>query len=240
MRRLAAILLSAFTALLLSGAIPTSAPSANALDARCPAEVPASGVDGAVFFSVHTRQEYLRDEFRLGPLFLPLGGRIGRLLRGYNRLGYGFFGNMTANDFLECYWTPNVVDMQQLTGTMGWKYPPNQGFAGTPTNQPVPQGARLQLFGFWPNGHFLAPEGTLYRQTAIPPSNLDTIDPYFPFNYHVFFVCRSFTAQAGWIAPWFQQPGGGFQYWTGKNTTVGDLVNAKNLVDVTLGPTPCP
>ncbi len=245
MRRLATILLSAFTALLLSGAIPALAPTANAWwPWSCPGEVRHEGVDGAVLYSTQTRQEYLRDDFRLGPLFLPWWGQVGRLVWGYDRLGYGF-RHMTANDFLECYWQPTFTIGTKITGVEGWKFPPDHGFAGTHPAKPVTPGIRLQLFGFLDpphgiGGRFLAPEGTLYRQTAIPPNNLDTVDPNYPFNYHVLFVCKPFMAEQGDIAPWFQQPGGGFQYWTGDNATAADLVNNGSLVDVTLGPKACP
>ncbi len=249
MRRLTAILLSAFTALLLSGANPTLTPTASALPSgsfpfSCPAEVPATGVPGVVRFATNTRQEYLRDDFRLAPLFLPISGRIGHLLWGYDRLGY-LFHHMTPNDFLECYWQPTFLDPNNNspTGQEGWKFPPDDGFApGTRRPVTVTQG-RLQLFGFAggngvPGGKFLAPEGTSYRETAIPPSNLSTLDALYPFNYHLFLVCKPFTAETGIVAPWFQQPGGGTQYFTGNSVpnNVGGLLDGKFLQDITLSP----
>ncbi len=106
-------------------------------------------------------------------------------------------------------------------------------------------GRKLELFGNpgipGTGGTFLAPAGTPYRQIAIPPSNLDTFSSDFPFNYHLYVVCKDFQSEEGRIAPWFQQPGGGIQDFTGNQQppfdTVGDLTNAKYIQDITYLPT---
>ena len=50
-----------------------------------------------------------------------------------------------------------------------------------------------------------------YATRSIPPQNLDATPPA-ARNYHDYRVIRPLTVDAGPIAPWFAQPGGGLQY----------------------------
>jgi hypothetical protein len=60
-------------------------------------------------------------------------------------------------------------------------------------------------------GSFLGPAGLPYSTRSIPPQNLDG-SPASGCNYHDCRVDKAFTVDAGPIAPWFGQPGGGTQF----------------------------
>ena len=60
-------------------------------------------------------------------------------------------------------------------------------------------------------GTFLSPEGIPYSARSIPPQSLDGI-PAAACDYHRYRVIKSFTVESGPIAPWFGQPGHGWQY----------------------------
>ncbi|WP_371350588.1 TNT domain-containing protein [Streptomyces malaysiensis] len=87
-------------------------------------------------------------------------------------------------------------------------------------------GQKVDLFGSG-FGHFLAPAGTPYAERALPPSNLNTLDPAYPNGYHLYEVTQSFLVEAGPIRSWFGQPGFGLQYLTGPS--IPQLVAAGNL-----------
>lgn len=66
-------------------------------------------------------------------------------------------------------------------------------------------------------GTFLAPLGAPYIERSLPPSNLNTFDGMYPYNYHVYQVTNEFVVGLGPIAPWFEQPGMGTQFVTYTN-----------------------
>lgn len=142
-------------------------------------------------------ERYFLGDWRLGPAHLPTGGLVGPLLRGYHRTDA-----LSPRRFIDCYWDYTVS---------GWRYPPNDGFADGRTRVTLTTGQYIDRFGA-NSGRFLSPFGVLYKKRALPPSNLDTIDPRYPNNYHVFRVLKPFDVDAGAAAPWFGQPGGGLQY----------------------------
>ncbi len=113
---------------------------------------------------------------------------------------------------------------------------------GTMT-QVVP-GMLVVRFGRATGGTFLAPAGTSFAMRSIPPSNLDTYPDNVLYNYHVYRVTALFTVQAGAIAPWFGQGGGGVQFKTcfadvpcsGPNEVdVSFLIAHRDLVEVSPG-----
>lgn len=209
--------------LLLSGGVSATAqPTAPASAAADRADTPAAGrppscpttdrVGGTNRPPDPPLQEYYLDDWRLGPEKLPRSGAIGRMLKGYERLD-----DLTADRFLACYWNEE---------TSGWWYPDPDGWVlvgGKPLKVSVElqAGQKVDLFGSG-FGRFLAPAGTPYAKRALPPSNLNTLDPRYPFGYHLYEVVRPFTVEAGPIRPWFGQPGYGLQYKTGP--AIPDLV----------------
>ncbi|WP_413800409.1 TNT domain-containing protein [Streptomyces iranensis] len=161
---------------------------------------------------------YYKGDWRLGPAQLPRYGAIGRMLEDYERLDHF----STASSFLNCYWNEQ---------TNGWWYPYPDGWVllnGSPLHTTVQLrvGQKVDLFGSG-FGHFLAPAGTPYSERALPPSNLNTLDPAYPYGYHLYEVTEPFLVEGGPIRPWFGQPGFGLQYLTGPS--IPQLVAAGNL-----------
>ncbi|MFE5211392.1 TNT domain-containing protein [Streptomyces sp. NPDC056600] len=148
-----------------------------------------------------------RGDARLGPANLPDPAEppVGPLLRGYHRTG-----GLSARDFLAAYWKEDGP-----SGSGGWKYPPNDGFAevnGEVDKQveTLEPGAELDRFGS-EYGSYLAPAGDPYAKRALPPQNLNTRDTAYPCDYHRYTVTRRFDVWQGRAMPWFEQPGGGQQ-----------------------------
>ncbi|WP_370115663.1 TNT domain-containing protein [Streptacidiphilus sp. MAP12-33] len=143
---------------------------------------------------------------RLGPAQLPTAGPVGHELRGYQRTG----GASTAS-FLAQFWDPTANG-----GKGGWLYPPQNGYLlkhdGSPieTHQHLGTGQSLDRFGS-EYGSFLAPEGAAYSARSIPPQSLVS-SPAAGCNYHAYKVLKPFTVDGGPVAPWFDQPGLGWQY----------------------------
>ncbi|WP_327116116.1 TNT domain-containing protein [Nocardia sp. NBC_01730] len=136
----------------------------------------------------------------LGPDPLPQGLPVQPLLIGYQRLG-----TLTADDFVAKY-----------RNDSGWIYPPEDGFQvidGQAVRHPqeLPTGTRIDRFGY-PGGRFLAPANDHFEARALPPQNLNTPTGTPPSNYHLYCVLKPFTVEAGPIAAWFEQPGGGTQF----------------------------
>lgn len=133
----------------------------------------------------------------LGAADLPTSGRLGELLAGYDRFG----DTGDAATFLRQY-----VDE---AGNYRWPDHVVNGFADNQSAvlQHRP-GDVLDRFGD-PNGRFLSPDGTPFAERAIPPGNLDPLEP--DLGYHRYEVLRPFDAETGYIEPWFGQPGQGLQ-----------------------------
>ncbi|MFE0701300.1 TNT domain-containing protein [Streptomyces sp. NPDC058872] len=171
-----------------------STPSAQAAPAERPAAAPPAPCTGE-----------FKGDARLGPEFLPNKRQepVGPLLVRYHRTGH-----LSPDAFLKKYW-------EGPSDGGGWKYPPNDGFAevnGRVDKEPelLLAGERLDRFGS-EYGSYLAPAGDAYARRALPPQNLNTRDPGFPCDYHLYEVTKGFVVWEGSIAPWFEQPGGGRQ-----------------------------
>jgi hypothetical protein len=143
---------------------------------------------------------------RLGPQALPARGEVGRELRGYERTGA-----LTVQQFLATYWDPTANG-----GQGAFIFPPDNGYVIDPAGQPevserrLHPGEHIDRFGS-EFGAFLAPEGASYASRSIPPQSLVSSPPE-PCNYHEYRVLQPFAVDAGPIAPWFAQPGGGRQF----------------------------
>jgi Tuberculosis necrotizing toxin len=133
------------------------------------------------------RQEYFCGDWRLGPKRLPHRGVVGSILRGYHRLG-----GLTAVEFLDRWWDP-AAD----SGQGDWRYPPNDGYASNGQGViaaplVLHAGQTVDRFGN-EAARFLAPAGTKYGKRALPPSSLNTSDPRYPYNYHLYRVTSTCT-----------------------------------------------
>ncbi|MFC1430708.1 TNT domain-containing protein [Streptacidiphilus sp. N1-3] len=146
------------------------------------------------------------NDSRLGPAQLPLLGRVGLELLGYHRSG-----SLSESALLATYYSPTAN-----SGSPGWIYPPDNGYLLTPGGRPIETtqtlrpGTDIDRYGS-EYGSFLAPEGLPYAARSIPPSSLDST-PAASCNYRDYRVLKPFTVDAGPIAPWFGQPGLGWQY----------------------------
>jgi hypothetical protein len=119
----------------------------------------------------------------------------------------------------------------------GFIYPEEEGFFINGDGDPDRRNGTLAVdtivdrFGS-ERGSFLAPYLSPYAERALPPSNLATTDPAFPFNYHIYRVARELPVLEGRIAPWFGQIGRGVQYKTAENVAAlvagGFLERVKN------------
>jgi hypothetical protein len=87
-------------------------------------------------------------------------------------------------------------------------FPPDEGFMRSPRTVMLARGTRIDRYGS-PGGRFLAPAGTAYAARAVPYDKAK-------MEYHRYAVVKPFPVQAGRIAPWFDQRGGGVQYRTEK------------------------
>jgi hypothetical protein len=189
------------TLLLFAGAASPAA--ASTLSA---ASTPATIAPADWLSLTQCSTENFHGDARLGPLSLPILGQVGAELIGYRRTG-----NLTPQRFLDTYYDPSAN-----SGSGGWRYPPDNGYADDPTGHPIKfalplsPGQEIDRFGS-EHGSFLAPAGLRYAQRSIPPQSLDA-NPAGGCNYHDYLVLRPFTVRAGPIAAWFGQPGGGLQY----------------------------
>lgn len=157
----------------------------------------------------YANTEFVCNDWRFGPVDLPRSGVLGSILSGYDR-----FGTLTPVEFLNKWWDPTMD-----VGQGNWKYPPDDGFDHDTAGKVIANEVTLhpgQLLDRFGNefGSFLSPAGAKYKERALPPSNLNTEDPRYPYNYHLYRVKKDTLVCAGPIAPAFEQPGQGVQYVT--------------------------
>lgn len=181
----------------------------------------------------YARGPFVCGDWRLGPVDLPHTGILDGILDGYRRLG-----GLTPVEFINRWWLPNK---EQKLGD--WDYPRDDGFAHDSQNRIIAAPftlAKDQLVDRFGDefGGFLSPAGAKFGERAIPPSNLNTLDPRWPFNYHLYRVKEPFVVCAGPAAPAFEQPGQGVQYVTSVKSPAAQEacpgivgVNVKTLVD---------
>jgi hypothetical protein len=171
-------------------------------------------------------------DWRFGPVRLPKTGILGGILSGYQR-----FGPLTPVEFLNTWWNP-AAD----SGRGDWKYPPDQGFAHDSNGHVLAAkvtlhpGDLVDRFGD-EFGQYLAPAGAKFAQRALPPSSLNTSDPRYPYNYHLYRVKMDTVVCSGPQAPAFEQPGQGVQYVISKQfcpdmTGTPDVTGARYVKDL--------
>lgn len=148
---------------------------------------------------------------------------------------YDPFGGLCPAAFLTQWTTWNPTSKMP-----SYNYPLFPGFQNDTSNhsiagtQKLAVGMLVDRFGseISSSGAFLAPVGAPYSQRSIPPSSLNTFDPAFPYNYHVYKVEQEFDVQSGPIAAAFGQAGQGTQYYSTMNVSI--LLQKQLLVRVDL------
>ncbi|RSM90441.1 DUF4237 domain-containing protein [Kibdelosporangium aridum] len=156
----------------------------------------------AAVTSTECSATHFQDDPRLGPEVLPDRGAVGRQLFGYQRTGH-----LSQQQFFDRYWD---------SAANWWRYPPADGYVIGPDGKPLIFRTKLvngQLIDRYGSefGQYLAPIGSPYASRSIPPQSLVST-PAAYCNYRAYRVTRSFTVDSGPIAPWFAQPGHGWQY----------------------------
>lgn len=106
---------------------------------------------------------------------------------------------------------PNSLVNEGITGAEKWvddagniQWPPNRGFDGEPVKKILDIGTRIDRYGF-EGGTFVSPEGLSYASRSLAPGT--NLKPY-----NIYEIIKPIEVQAGKIAPWFGEPGGGIQY----------------------------
>jgi hypothetical protein len=168
--------------------------------AASPARPPAASGPGAGCSAA-----FFHGDRRLGPARLGTSGELGRILRGYRRLG-----GLPARAFLARFWDPAA-----RAGKGGWRPAPHPGLPGPAGRQRrievrLTPGRWLDRFGP-PGGTVLSPYGTPFARRSLPPASLAGRPPV-ACNYYAYRVARAFSVEARRAARWFRQPGGGFRY----------------------------
>jgi hypothetical protein len=182
--------------------IVVAAPTPESHDTEIPLCAPELYCKGAK----DTNPDNLCGDWRLGPAQLP-DPNVFNVTAGYNP-----FPGLCPSAFLFSWYNDTAP-------RPGFIYPQQDGFLIYKNNQTdkttliLDVGLEIDRFG-GENGTFLAPYLSPYSERALPPSNLATTDPKFPFNYHAYRVTKPLSVEAGTIAPWFGQEGGGIQYKT--------------------------
>ena len=83
-------------------------------------------------------------------------------------------------------------------------WPPNRGFDGNPIKVTLEPGTLIDRYGY-DGGTFVSPKGIPYTERSLPIGTDQK-------PYTVFEVVKPVEVQAGKIAPWFGEKGGGIQY----------------------------
>jgi hypothetical protein len=104
-------------------------------------------------------------------------------------------------------------DWFDSSGNVRW--PPNRGFAGDPVAETLQPGTIIDRYGE-DAGRYFSPAGTSYAARALP------YDPA-QMNYTQFEVLKPLPVEAGPAEAWFDQAGGGTQYFS--------KMNAQQLLD---------
>jgi hypothetical protein len=204
LRWLAAALGAAAT-LAGAGAIPMAAPSAAAVPAVALAAASPARPGTAAGTRAGCSAAFFHGDRRLGPERLATSGELGRILRGYRRLG-----GLPARAFLVRFW-----DRTARSGKGGWRPaahpgPPAAGWRQRRIEVRLVPGRWLDRFGP-PAGRVLSPYGTPFARRALPPASLAG-RPALACDYYAYQVTRAFRVDARRAARWFRQPGGGLRY----------------------------
>lgn len=111
----------------------------------------------------------------------------------------------------------------------GYRWPPNNGFAGSAVPIVLPPGVLLDRFG-GETGRFFSPKGAAFEARALP-----TVCATLP--YASYRVAAPLPVWIGRAAAWFGEPGGATQVQT--DATVAQLIADGTLVRMPSQPAPC-
>jgi|SRR5690625_882461 len=107
----------------------------------------------------------------------------------------------------------------QENGNINW--PNHNGFDGKVIKEELPAGHILDRYGE-AGGSFLSPDGVPFEKRALALHSENA-------NYYRYEVINPFEVESGKIAPWFDRPGGGTQYYLG-NVEIFDPETGKYII----------
>ncbi|MBT6117379.1 MAG: TNT domain-containing protein [Rhodospirillaceae bacterium] len=111
----------------------------------------------------------------------------------------------------------------------GYRWPPDNGFAGVAAPIVLPAGVLLDRFG-GETGRFFSPKGAAFAARALP-----TVCAALPYTSYR--VAAPLPVWIGRAAAWFDEPGGATQVQT--DATAAQLVADGTLVRLPAQPAPC-
>lgn len=111
----------------------------------------------------------------------------------------------------------------------GYRWPPDNGFAGAAVPIILPEGVLLDRFG-GETGRFFSPKGATFPARALP-----TVCAALPYTSYR--VAAPLPVWIGRAAAWFDEPGGATQVQT--DATVAQLIADGTLVRLPAQPAPC-
>ena len=107
--------------------------------------------------------------------------------------------NKTSNRYNEA----KNANWKKPDGSTWW--PDNDGFLESPIMTTLQPGTKIDRYGNV-TGKFAAPEGTPFQNRSLAPGSEKS-------PYNIYEVIKPFDVLSGIVAPWFDQPGGGIQYY---------------------------
>lgn len=130
---------------------------------------------------------------------------IGEILDGIMAATQNKLGSIFANygaAMCEALESGSLSNYYNPDGSPIW--PPNRGFDGNPIKVTLEPGTLIDRYGY-DGGTFVSPKGIPYTERSLPIGTDKK-------PYTVFEVVKPVEVQAGKIAPWFGEKGGGIQY----------------------------
>ena len=119
-----------------------------------------------------------------------------------SKSGYKDSGVGNGKDPWRSYESGSLSNYYNPDGSPIW--PPNRGFDGNPIKVTLEPGTLIDRYGY-DGGTFVSPKGIPYTERSLPIGTDKK-------PYTVFEVVKPVEVQAGKIAPWFGEKGGGIQY----------------------------
>ncbi len=99
-----------------------------------------------------------------------------------------------------------AIGVGQASTELAPYYPPNAGFSSEATELLLREGDIIARRG-GSGGRYFAPQGLPVGQLSLPPVSQNLTE-------NLFIVQKPFTVYSGTVAPWFNQIGGGIQYYS--------------------------
>ncbi len=150
----------------------------------------------------------------------PIGGQANTSARAEN-VNVG--DEASSNQALTNRKPPKVqIDVRFADDVGEISNPPNNGFLGSPEKTTLQSGTMIDRFG-GSEGQYVSPQGTSFPARSLPMSKLNL-----PLNTYQ--VIKQFDVYSGTIAPWYNQPGMGQQYYL--NQSVQELIDTGYLKPV--------